>query len=174
MGTLFTLDDSTKSIVRDALDDLITEFGKVCRLVYPGKMTACGNCTYDNIGKKSSNHWRSGGPIPFAHGTTCPLCAGVGRHYSEVTEDITLLCEWDQKKFVSPIPGLDIRSPYSLLQTKGFLSDIPKVMRADHLILQVPIEGLVRKRFRRLGEPGDASNIVQGRYFVCLWEQSGG
>ena len=66
MGKIFTLSDDIKSVVTDALDDLITELGKDCRLVYPPRFVPCGNCIYDPIAGKSSNHWKSGGPIPVS------------------------------------------------------------------------------------------------------------
>jgi hypothetical protein len=172
MGKIFTLDADVKSIIQDAIDDLIGELGKDCRLVYPPKMTYCVNCASDPIGHKPSNRWKTGGPVHFPMGSLCPMCNGEGRRAEEVTEVIKLLCEWDPKKFVFPVPSLDVRTPFSVVQVKGFLTDLPKVLRCDHMVLQIPIEGIIRKTYKLSGEPGDYSNIVQGRYFVAVWTRS--
>lgn len=172
MGTIFTLTPALKGVITTALDDLITELGKDCRLYYPPRWNACENCVYDPIGNKSSNYWLTGGPLPFPSGSTCPLCDGVGRRAEEVTEDITMLCAWEPRKFFHPIKHLDIRAPFSILQTKGYIDpDLPKVLRAESLVFQTGIEGILRKKYVLMGQPGDASNIIQGRYFIATWEQ---
>jgi hypothetical protein len=171
VGVIFTLDADTKSVITQALDDLITELGKPCRLEYPPKWAPCVNCVYDPIGNKSSNRWLSGGPMQFPNGQTCPMCNGVGQLATAVTEVITFLCAWEPRKFWFPIPNLQIRSPYSIVQTKGFLKDLPKIERANFLYFQTPIEGIARKKYKLFKEPGDPSNIIQNRYFVASWER---
>jgi hypothetical protein len=174
MGKLFTLDEGTKQVVQDALDDLITEFGKRCRVVYPPRWAACANCVSDPVGKKSANRWRTGGPLPFPSGSVCPLCNGAGGHHAEeLSEEVLLLCAWEPKNFWYPAPGLDVRVPGGALQTKGFLSDMPKITRCDHLVFQLPVEPYAHYRYRLVGEPGDRSNIIQNRYFIANWQRAG-
>jgi hypothetical protein len=168
MGKLFTLDASTKSIIQDALDDLITEFGKDCELVYPARWVPC-SCKADPIGRKPGDYWRTGGPVPI--NSVCPLCDGTNKRADVKTEVLHLLCQWDTRKFSIPVPTVDVTLPYSRLQTKGYLSDAPKIIMADHLIVQIPVEGIIRKKFRRLSDPGDPSNIIQNRYAITIWEQ---
>lgn len=167
MGKIFSLDDGTKATITDALDDLITEFGKDCRLVYQPRLLPC-SCNQDHTGK-NANHYNAA-PAPFWPGN-CPLCGGKGKREQEVSENIKLLCAWDPKHFFSPVPSVEIRKPFSLLQTKGFLKDVPKLIKAQYLIFQTAIEGLFQKKFRLLSQPGDRSNIIQNRYFICEWEQ---
>lgn len=171
MGKIFTLGADVKSIIQDAVDDVITELGKNCLLVYPPKMVLCSNCTSSPIGHKPSNVWKSGGPIQFGQGSLCPMCDGDGRRAEEASETIKFLCEWDVKKFFRPIHGIDLRIPRGVLQIKGFLTDLPKVVRCDHMILETAIDGILRAKYRLSGEPGDYSNIIQGRYFVAIWER---
>ena len=172
MGTIFTLTPALKAVITTALDDLIIELGKNCRLVYPPRMVACNNCVYDPVGNKSSNFWLSGGPLPFSSGSTCPFCDGAGRRAEEVTEDVVMLCAWEPRKFFYPVKHRDIRAPFSILQTKGYIQpDLAKVLRSEHLVFQTGIEGLLRKKFKLMGQPGDQSNIIQGRYFIATWEQ---
>ncbi len=173
MGKIFTLDADVKAVIQDALDDLITELGKDCRLVYPPRWVSCVNCVYDQIGGKSSNRWKTGGPMQFAAGTACPLCNGKGKRGEEVSETIRLLCAWDPRAFWLPVPTVQVRVPHSIVQTKGYLTDMPKVMKADHLVVELPIEPFVRVRVKLASQPVDPSNIIQARYFVATWEQNG-
>jgi len=176
MGQLFSIDDEVKAIIQDGLDDLITELGKTCTLVYPpSRYESCPNCLYDPMSEKSSNRYRAGGPIEFADGSICPYCNGRGRIATETTEDVELLCELNPKKFTVPVPGLLLgnRQPDALLQTKGFIKDWPKVEKCDYLLYQKTLAGLGPRRYKLAGEPNDVSNIIQDRYFVCLWERVG-
>lgn len=170
MGIIFTLDPEIKATIQDALDDLITELGKPCKLVYPSKSVKCVNCIYDPIGKKSSNIWKTGGPMKFMVGV-CPMCNGGGTRAEEVSETIKMLCAWEPKKFFVPFQEINIKSPYGLLQTKFYLKDLPKIKMADHLVFQVPIEPYVKSNYYLIGEPGDQSNIIQDRYCIATWER---
>jgi hypothetical protein len=171
MGTLVNIDEGIRSVVRQALDDLLLPndeggLGKRCLLVYPPVPEPCDN--------RSSNHARSGAPVPFPPGSSCPCCSGSGFRAREASEEVVLKCNWKPKTFALPVPRLEARVPYSLVETKGYLVDLPKVLRAQHMVLAIPVEPYVRQRFRLAGQPGDKSNIVPGRYFVALWEQVSG
>lgn len=174
MGKLFSLDAGTKQVVQDALDDLIGEFGKDCLLVYPPRAVPCVNCLWDQTRGASANAWRTGGPMPFGRGEVCAVCGGAGRKFEELSEVIRLLCAWAPRDFFRPMSQLgDVRVPAGTIQTKGYLADAPKIMRCDHLVFQTAAEAIVRKKYRLLSQPGDQSNILQGRYMVCTWEQIG-
>jgi len=174
MGKLFSIDDEVRSIIQDGLDDLITELGKMCRLVYPStRWESCDNCVYDPIGQKSSNRWRTGGSIPFPNGTACPQCNGKGRRSVVFYEDIKFLCELNPRNFIVPISGLNIRVPHGLLQTKGFLTDSKKVEKCEQLLYDIENTELGGRAYKLVSEPGDKSNIIQGRYFICVWERKG-
>lgn len=171
MGKLFTIDPATRSVITDALDDIITEFGKDCRLVYPPRWVPCANCVNDPVGKKSANRWKTGGPIRFQAGGICPSCNGSGGFSAnEEFEVLQLKVEWNVGKFWLPVPGAKLRTPHSVCQTKGYLSDLPKIVQADHLVLQLPIEGLLLAKFVLSGTPTSPGNIIQDRYFVATWE----
>ena len=62
-----------------ATDSFIDTLGKTCQLVYPPKRTQCPNCFLDPRSGRSTNRYRSGGPVPFPNNTICPWCAGEGR-----------------------------------------------------------------------------------------------
>jgi hypothetical protein len=171
VGTIFTLDSDTKSVIQDALDDLITEFGKDCRLVYPARMVACSNCVTSPIGGMPSNRWKTGGPLFFPAGSTCPLCNGNGRRAEEQSEVLHLLCAYDSKGFAYPVSGVNLRVPSSKLRTKCMLVDAPKLLRCDHLIFDIAAEGVNRLKFKLASNPVDESNIIQRRYATAYWAE---
>lgn len=171
MGQIFSLDADTLTVITQALDDIITVLGKDCVLVYPPKMTACPNCVPSPMGGQSSNRWRSGGPVPFPNTGVCPWCNGAGRRAEEQSELVHMSCEWNPKEYKRPLEDVDVRVPYSVLKTKGYLTDLPKIVRCEYLRLQIPVEGYSVRRFKLASNPGDESNIIQGRYCVAIWTQ---
>lgn len=169
MGKIFTLETETLSIVQDALDDLITEFGKECLLVYPPKMVACSNCTTELKGNPPANRWRTGnpsGPSPI-----CSVCNGSGNITQEETETIMLGCTYEPKGFFRPVDNVNIRIKNATLQTKCYLKDAPKLVRCSYLYYQISVAAIVRARFELASDPVDISNIVKGRYAVAYWNQ---
>lgn len=175
MGKLFALDADIKRVITDALDDLLANekdggLGKTCRLVYPPRSVPC-NCVKDPVGGKHANRPVGGAPVPFTATQPCPVCNGEGRREDEVSEEITLKCNWEMKKFFFPVRNLELRVPHSVVEVKGYLKDLPKIMKCDHLVLNLPVEPYLRQKFTLAGEPGDPSNIVQGRYFVAALER---
>lgn len=175
---LFTiLDSETKAVITDALDSLLANtsaggLGQTCLLVYPPKLTPCENCVYDPVTNRSSNRPRSGAPVPFLPGASCPMCGGRGKNEEEVSEPITLKCDWDPKKFDRPLSVLDVKVPHAVVQTKGYLADMPKLLKASHLIVNLPIAPYVRQKFVLDGQPGSPGNIIQARYCVAVWKQA--
>lgn len=172
MGKIFTLTDDIKQIARDAIDDLIDELGKDCTLLYPPKTVHCANCVFDPIGKKSSGRYLTGGPVFFPVGSLCPLCNGAGTRAEQVSEVVRFLCAWTPQDFYMPVPR-GITVPEGRIQTKGYMTDFPKVMQCVEMIVENPLEPVLRARFKLVGEPVDRSNIIQGRYFVARWERAG-
>lgn len=172
MGNLFTIDDGTRRTITLALDDIITEFGKDCRLVYPAAWQPCVNCVYDPVGKKSANRWKTGGPLAFHSGTICPVCEGRGGYAAtEAYEAIRLKIDWEARNFTHPAgKALKVRQKYSVCQTKGYMQDYAKVVKCDHLVVQVPIENIVQAKFYLVGMPISPGNIIQDRYFEAFWE----
>lgn len=174
MGQLFTIDAATRGVITQALDDIILEFGRDCLVVYPPRWVACANCHNDPVGRKGSNRWRHGGPMPFAAGTVCPMCRGQGGHHAEEhSESVRLKVEWEPRRFWKPFPQVEVRAPRSFCQTKFFSWDCHRLTQADHLVLDVPLVPVVRAKFRMVGAPVSPGNIIQDRYMVADWESVG-
>lgn len=166
---IFELDTATRNQFRDALDDMFELRMKSCRLIYPPKYVSCTNCTADPIGKKSSNRYRNGGPLPFPNGSVCPLCSGAGKKALSQEENINLAIDWTPSRFVKTLDV--VRLPDGAIQTKGYTRDIPKIKKCIEMIAQISLEPIIQYRFKLLGEPVDIFNIIQNRYFYCFWER---
>ena len=87
------IDNNFKTVFNNAisamLDDDALTIG--CTLSYGvTRYDDCPNCVYDPIGRKSSNRFQDGGPVPFPYGGVCPLCNAAGRKGVETTEDINV------------------------------------------------------------------------------------
>lgn len=174
MGNIINLDADTRATMQGAFDDLIGIAGKPCLIVYPPRWNLCGNCIFDPMKQLSSNRWKTGGPMPFPAGAPCPLCSGKGRRADEVSETITMICTWVPKPWYNKGPQVDeLRIPYGLLQTKGFLTDLPRIQKCDHLQVELPIQGVLVANYKLVAQPGDLHHFIQGRYCVAKWEMMG-
>lgn len=170
MGVLFTLPQTAKDITRQALDDLITELGKPCRLIYPPVPVPCAACVADPIGQKPGNAWIHGGPSPMS-GMVCPDCGGTGYRADSVTELIVMSVAVTPAHFwLKPPSGMQV--PVGTIQTKTYLTNRDKLRRARRMILQpdAPGGGWV---YELDGDPVDVSNIIQSRYCVANWKRAG-
>jgi hypothetical protein len=167
MGVIFTLTDDVRALATQIFDDVITEFGKVCRLVYPPKMIPCSNCSYDPVGKKSSGFWKDGTRIRGV----CPYCGGNYYRAEEVYEDIQFSTEVNPKQFEKFPFEIPLKDPAGILQIKGYMVDLPKVMKSEYIIHDVNMKPYIEQRYKMYGEPISPSNIVKNRYFICLFER---
>lgn len=152
MGQVFTMPAATRSLITTVFDDLFVEFGKPCRFVYPPERRPCGSC---------------GGPGTGFEAPSCVACSGTGFAEVERSEIVTMLLAWEPKAFWRPVPSLDVVVPGGLCQAKLFLADVPRLLRAAAVVLQTPIEPLLKATYVLEGEPFDPSNIIQGRYAIA-------
>lgn len=75
----------------------------------------CPNCFYDNMLKKSSNVYKTGGPISFADGSICPFCRGSGQAGTAQSITINMAVLWDYKSWI--IKPINIENPTGFVQT---------------------------------------------------------
>lgn len=165
-----------RNICRDSLDEFINTFGKTCTLWYPPVMIQCVNCVYDPIGKKSAGRWLSGGPVQFPNGATCPLCEGAGQQRAESqTSTITMIVEADPKEY-NRFDLSEIRKPDGLVLGRGFMADVPNIKQCIKMQVESDsdsesVGGIIKYQYKLVGEPIDDSRVVQGRYFISLWQR---
>lgn len=165
---IFTLTPDVLKVAELSFNSLIINLGRTCRMFYNPKIIPCINCVYDSINRKSSGVYLSGGPYPFPMGSQCPVCYGKGTITEDAYEDVTLLIQEDVKQF-QKIGNLNF--PNGSIQTKGFIADLPKIQRCDYMLKHVDLSSVLPQKYKLYGEPLCPGNIVQSKYFVCLWER---
>lgn len=174
MSDLFTLDAQTLATVEQGIDSLIHQLGKWCKLIYVFDKMPCNNCILDPATDRSSNQYNGVGPKPF-HGGKCPVCHGGGYIVAsgEKEDIVQLLIDWQPKpwQFVGPSNENIARLPAGLVQTKGFVADMPKVIQARYLIVDYKNATMASNRFVRWGEPVMQGNIVKSKYYICFWQR---
>jgi hypothetical protein len=164
VGKLFTLDPAVVQIAADGFDDLIDQLGKDCVLVYPPTATPAGVAA-DPFGDKPPSTWTTGGrgAAPWHRDAT-------GTVASPPTATVRLLINWQPKDAFVLLPD-GTAVPSGSIETKGYLTDLDQVMAADFLLAESALEGRLRLKFQRDGDPVDRGNIVQGRYFTVRWRR---
>ena len=86
----------------------------------------------------------------------------------EKKEDLTLKVYWDRRNWIKTAG--DINVPDNSIQTICFAADIPKILRANELIVHKGVSDIVEMRFKRAGEPFPMG-LQQSKYFGCFWER---
>lgn len=175
MADLFELDAETLATVENGIDSLIHQLGKDCKLIFEGDKQVCNNCIFDSANNRSSNKYNGVGPTPFTTGK-CPVCKGAGfLPGTQTTVDYAkFLIDWQPKPWNFVDPNAGIKVPQGLVQTKGFVADLPKVLQAKYLVVDYTNATLIQNKFVRWGEPVLQGNIVKSKYFICFWQRYGG
>lgn len=181
MGKLFDLDPETLKIAQDAFDDLLDQsnLGKPCKLVYSSTTTICPNCIVNRNTGLSTNRYKVGGPIPFVDGEICPVCEGSGKLVgTEGFDIVTLLIDWNPKPWLNVVgnagdaPDSVVRIPNGAITTRGYMTDLPKIIKADYAVMDVN-NNYMNNHFVLSGEPISPGNIVKNRYFTAVWKRAG-
>lgn len=143
-GQLFEVDDDLLATVRAGFDDALNFFATDCTLVFAG-----GGAASDG------NPWDGGGHAP-----------------ADPTEPVRLVVAWDERDFWLRLPG-NQKFPEGTVQTKGFMADLDRVMRASFMLADVPMGLGQRAKLERAGDPTSPFKVIQGRYFLCNWVRVG-
>ena len=144
-----------------------------CTLDYGiSKTVACGNCIYNPIGNKSSNRYKSGGPVPFPNGQTCPMCNGSGRIGNIETEDVDLIVIMDYKKWLDfgNANANTSQTPAGNAQTISGVETYAQIKRARTALLSTNLSNYEKHKFQRAGEP-NICGIGDKQYVITMWER---
>lgn len=150
-------------LYRDWADELIDNenIGVNCTLYFNHKKQECPNCIFDSFNGKSSNKYKTGGPVEFTLGI-CPWCHGEGYFSEEYTEVIRLRTYWnkkDWKKFGN------IEIPDGGAMIIGYLTDLPKLEKANYVSLVNEQQGYSKFDFNLSGAP-ILHGFTKNRYFM--------
>lgn len=161
-----------KTLFTDAIDAIVASGSCAvpCTLIYGDtKVINCPNCYFDAVGRKSSNKYTPGGPIPFTVGI-CLYCHGAGTIPSgSPNETINLVPIWDYRDFVGWKGSNDLaRYPDGVVQTMSKMSTITKLKRAKEIIINSDIDQYTHHRCTREGEPTPIG-FGNDAYIITNW-----
>jgi hypothetical protein len=145
--------------------------GHECTLYYPDKNTECDNCHFSSRIGRSSGIYKTGGPIPFpAHGT-CPRCGGRGRLSLPQTDTIDLRIYWETRFWIDI--GVKFNASNNIAMTIGYMVDLPKMEKADKVLLNSSQQYIRRWMCQRAGE-AIPHGFRRNRYFIQYVERISG
>ena len=178
-----------KAVFKNAIDALIENSALTvpCALLYGDTIhTECTNCYIDIASKKSSNRYKSGGPIVFVDGQICPYCDGRGLITTTTSEIVYLAVIWNYSG-KHKLGMVDI--PKGATVTISSIDLVPKIKRCKEAILDVSSDGefdmnfgeafsagytgldlLKEHRFVRDGEP-EPAGFGAHDYAFTMWKK---
>lgn len=163
-----------KKIYNDAIDSLLenTALTVLCTFKYSGvgSPVYCGNCIYDTISGLSSNKYKSGGPNPFAEGSICPVCMGMGTTSSiSSSEKIYLACIFDSKYWMN-WSSKTMNIPDGMVQTICKVELLPKIRNASEIIIDANIAKYGNYTYERAGDP-EPAGLGNNSYIITMWKR---
>lgn len=143
----------------EGIDYTIERFGVMCQLVSIDKIEEIIKNPNNNIPDKNSinAHRLRGGEYDRGTKTIREI---------ETVTSIKLKVYWDSKSWIN-VTG-NIKVPDNSIQTIGYMTDLPKVLKAKSLIVHEGITEYKEMRFQRTGEH-IPMGFGQNRYFACFW-----
>lgn len=158
---MLALSTSLRTKLNSIFDEMIEEWGKTCVLVYPPKLIVNG----------SGGNFRASGNKQTKVPANSPLSNGEGYKEQEITEEIRMSVVTDPRNFYVKFPA-NVQIPDGMIQTKGFIADLDKVMQATHLIVEPATLIGIKWKYSKYSEPKDIYNVITDRYFYVNWIRS--
>ncbi len=147
------------------------ELGSTCTLVFPAKREECDNCIYDPYSKRSSNIYKTGGPISFANHGICPRCQGKGILELPYTETMRLRIYWDSSSWREI--GIKVADPQGRCIVIGYMNQLANFERCNTVLLNNELKNIRNFRAVREGE-AQPWGFRQNRYFTQVMRRTGG
>jgi hypothetical protein len=167
------IDSNFKAIFNDAISAIL-ENGALtigCTLEYGiTRYENCVNCVFDPIGRKSSNRFQDGGPVPFPFAGICPLCNGAGKKPIVTSENVNLAVIFEPREFLgisTPVNTAD-----GFIQTLAKKELTPKLQRAKEIIVATEVSGFFSHRYERVSEPTPIG-LGNNEFVLCTWKRVG-
>jgi hypothetical protein len=147
------------------------DIGSTCTLVFPAKREACDNCLFDPHTNRSANIYRTGGPTEFNNHQICPRCQGNGFLEQPSTDTIRLRIYWEQSAWRDI--GIKVADPTGLCMVIGYMVDLPKLEKANVVLLNDDIKDIRNYSCARDGE-AKPWGFRGDRYFAQMMKRTGG
>lgn len=132
------------------------------------KYTQCVNCIFDAASGKSSNRYKTGGPIAFNQGL-CPYCNGAGRKQVISTDEVYLMPIWDSKKWILSNPNL--KTADISVQTMSKISSFSLLNKTSKIVIDADNEGLKTADFTRVGDPEKIA-FGETNFIITNWKRT--
>lgn len=143
----------------DVIDSTFDIFGVTCKLVSTNRIEEAVYNPTNNIPEKNSIN------VHRLNNTNYERSNKIIREV-EVFTEIKLKVYWNPKEWINVVG--DIKVPNNVIQTIGFMKDLPEILKAKALIVHKDIQDYKEMRFERIGEH-IPMGLRQNRYFSCLW-----
>ena len=157
-----------KEIYNTQMDLMLSSTGLTskCELNYGvTNRQICPNCIYDPGLKKSSNKYKTGGPIAFALGQICPYCYGAGWSGEETSETVYLAVIADNKKWINPPTNVAISD--NMIQTICNRTYYDKIKQCkDMTIVQASGDS---PKYNLYADPTPAG-LGDSNYIIAMWK----
>ena len=150
-------------------NEAIKLFERTATLVYPEKRDRCDNCISNTMGGRSSNFYKTGGPIPFERGSVCPLCNGQGFKLIDAHESVQLRIYHRKRDWIDV--GIQVDVPNNTVQTITYLKHLPQINKAKEVLINKNIQGHEVLRYRKTGE-SITNGLQHNRYIITFWKRS--
>jgi hypothetical protein len=147
------------------------EMGSTCTLIFPAKREECDNCIYDPHTGRSAHIYKAGGPIAFADHGTCPRCQGRGTLEMPSTDSIRLRTYWEASTWRDI--GIKVADPEGRCVVIGYMTELPKLERADLVLLNDDLKNIRNFQVAREGE-AQPWGFRRDRYFTQVMARTGG
>lgn len=169
MADIFNISPQIRSLAENGISTMINQLGKTCTLFMDSLKVRCNNCRFDSVKGVSAGIYNTTGPASFTR-PPCPVCRGSGFIQQEQSTTVTLLIDWQPKIYQPVATGFVI--PQGLISAKGFIADLPKVIQAKYMILDLAHAKYQTHKFVLWGETTPQGNIVRNKFFTCYWTLS--
>lgn len=154
-----------QQIYNHQMDLVLSETGLTteCSLVFGiSKKSICPNCIFDAQTNKSTNEYKTGGPIAFPSNRICPYCHGTGFYGEEIKEEnIYLAVIWESKKWINI--NTTINDPNDYIQTICNKNLLNKLKSANYIIIK-------DQKFQLEGRP-TYNGLGDNNYLITLWKK---
>ena len=160
-----------KQLYRDMIDSLLAEnaLSLPCKLIYENSdKTHCPNCEIDSMSGRSSNIFKTGGPLQFLDGQMCPVCGGDGYQFESKEENVNLLVLFQYKYWINF--NSNINSPDGMIQTICGTNLLPQIKAANKLLVDSNLTGITRNLFVRASDP-EPAGLGDTNYIFTFWKK---
>lgn len=159
-----------KNVYNNTIDIILSQTGLTtpCKLIFEStKLQQCPNCIYDTITKRSSNLYKTGGPLVFSNGQTCPYCLGNGTTSNYLhEEEVYFALLTNAKDFIGTL-----NEPNIVAQTICSIDYIDKIRKCSKIIFNTDKANLTNNIFIRSNEPQPVG-LGDNRYIFTNWARS--